>query len=98
MDQYITALSDVQRRRILVELLDRDLQTDGGTLPPETVVEKTHEEAELYHNHLPWLADADFVRWNRNTNEVVEGPRFEEIEPLIELLDDNATQLPGNWV
>jgi len=36
------------------------------------------------------LDDYGFVTWDEETNEVSKGPRFEDIRPLLELVDDQA--------
>jgi hypothetical protein len=41
---------------------------------------------------------AGFITWDRESNEVRKGPRFEELRPLLELLDNHADDIPGEWV
>ena len=100
MDEYFEGLANIHRRRLLVALLDHNPQQDGVTAP-----EAVHEgekslevlQTELYHSHLPRLEEAGFIRWNRDTHEVVKGPRFDEIQPLLELMRDHADELPDDW-
>lgn len=39
--------------------------------------------------HLPELAESGFVEWDGDANVVTRGPRFDELKPLLELLDDH---------
>ena len=100
MDEYLEALADTHRRRLLVALLEHNPQRDTGAVP-----EDVHEgekalaalQTQFHHSHLPRLEDAGFVRWNRDTHEVMKGPRFDEIRPLLELMRDHADGLPDDW-
>jgi len=56
------------------------------------------ETIALLHNHLPKLADSGFIDWDRDRQVVTRGPRFGEIEPLIELMVDHRDELPANWL
>ncbi|CQR48877.1 MULTISPECIES: DUF7344 domain-containing protein [Haloferax] len=100
LDEAFDALGNVHRRRLLLGLrrrrrarLDaatRDAAVGGGRDPDRLKV-------ELFHVHLPKLADAGFVEWNRRRGSVACGPRFDEIEPLLRLLDEHAGELPDEW-
>ncbi len=99
-DEYLRILADSQRRRVLLELLDQNPQSDQLQLPVDdgnAPVAMDRQEIELYHTHLPKLADEGLIRWDRDDHEITKGPRFEEIRPLVELLDDNADDLPFGW-
>ncbi|WP_436927670.1 hypothetical protein [Halosimplex amylolyticum] len=52
----------------------------------------------MQHVHLPKLADYRFIEWNQGTHEVTKGPKFDEIRPLLELLDDREDELPADWL
>lgn len=43
----------------------------------------------MHHVHLPKLSDYGFVEWERDADVVTRGPRFDEVEPLLDLLDDD---------
>lgn len=89
MDDLAMALADPARRRLLVALTVHNPQHD--MLTPEKVHEgdKDAEQfrIEMCHKHLPKLADMGLVEWDRRTHEVVKGPRFDEIRPLLSALD-----------
>jgi len=38
------------------------------------------------------------LEWDRRNHEVVKGPNFEAIRPLLELLDDHQDELPEDWL
>ena len=101
MDEIFDALANVHRRRVLIALLAHNPQRDTVRVPDdahdgEKAVETLQEE--LYHTHLPKLEQAGFIRWNQETQEVMKGPRFDEIRPLLELMRDHADELPDDWL
>lgn len=100
LDQVFSALAHPTRRRILTAIMDDnprrqeafeavEFRSDDATR--ETI------EIELRHSHLPHLDEAGFVDWRRRTGEVTRGEAFEEIRPLLELMDDHREDLPGEW-
>jgi hypothetical protein len=52
----------------------------------------------LTHVHLPKLADYGFIEGDRANDEVIKGPAFDEIRPLLKLLDTHQDELPGDWI
>ena len=76
------------RRHVLTALADGD-PTDGedgvGVTPQRLGLEIYR--TEVYHWHLPKLADAEFVDWDPATNTIEPGPRFDEIRPVLDRLD-----------
>lgn len=99
-DDMVDALADVQRRTLLVALLDHNPQDDS----PVVVTSSDSEAAALdrlismQHVHLPKLAGMGFIVWDRPENEVRKGPNFDDIRPLLELLDAHADELPDDWL
>ena len=96
MDQMLDILSKRHRRLILLLLKDGCVETEADVMvrgegDPETV------GIELTHTHLPKLDDAGYIDWDRETREISKGPRFEEIEPFLELLENHADELPADW-
>lgn len=100
MDDIFEVLADVQRRRILVEMLDQNVRADGGAYRLHEAIGSTDRQSkiELYHSHLPQLEGAGYIEWERETGDVEPGPQFDEIRPVLELLDDHTDSLPGQWV
>ena len=99
LDEQFDAMTHPLRRRLLVRLLEHNPQK--GDVDPSSLHEGEQPvevlEAEMFHTHLPKLEDAGFIVWHQDTNEVVKGPRFEEIRPLLELIDAHADVLPADW-
>jgi len=101
MDDYFEALANIHRRRLLIALLERNPQRDNINVPKDIHMGQNPLEAlqiEFYHSHLPKLEEAEFIGWNQDTHEVVKGPRFDEIRPLLELMQDHADEFPDNWL
>jgi len=99
MDDQFEALADTHRRRLLVSLLEHNPQEklpipEGVYLGEKDVADL---KVEMLHIHLPKLAEAGFIRWEPGTRSVVKGPAFDEIRPLLELLDTYADLLSGDW-
>ena len=102
MDALLDILANKYRRRVLVSLLDHNPQDDDDPQMPADV-KLADEDLEtlrihMTHTHLPKLEDAGFIEWDRDTNEVRRGPRFDEIRPLLELMENHADELPGGWL
>ena len=78
---------------------------DEDDITPEAVAD-THEKngdalellkLQFYHMHLPKLANARFIDWDRDSSTITRGPRFEDIEPLLRLMHDHQDELPVDW-
>jgi len=94
-DEMMDALRDVHRRTILLGLGDHESRpTDSAGSPDET---SRRSQVAMRHVHLPKLDTAGLVVWDERRNRVSRGPRFEEIRPLLRLLDDNRDALPADW-
>lgn len=99
LDDMLLALADRHRRRILIALLDEspkaidDIAVPRGERADEA--NPKHRQIHLLHNHLPHLAEARLVRWERGSGTIEKGPRFEEIRPLLELLESHRETLPA---
>jgi len=68
--------------------LEAPLKRDGA---PATAA-----EIRLLHLHLPKLDDMGYVVWDQERRTVLKGPNWEEIEPVIRLLQENRHQLPDD--
>ena len=88
------------RRHILVELADHNPRTEAEFEAEAFVADAGNPDSvniELHHIHLPNLADAGFINWDAQTETITRGPRFSEIEPVLETFDDYQDSLPGDW-
>lgn len=95
LDEQLEILSNVHRRRLVLSLLAHNPQSDRPAEPDRSdrAVGERGLAIELRHVHLPKLAAAGYVDWNRSTGTVTKGPRFDELEPLLTLLRENRELL-----
>lgn len=93
-DDLFEALANEQRRRLLFELSNgaQSLNVDS---PPDGVEDSRTAVIKRHHVHLPRLEASGYIEWNRVTNTVEAGPRFDAIEPLLQLLTDHREKLPA---
>jgi hypothetical protein len=95
------ALRDASRRRLLVCLLEHNPQDDSVKVPEDVHTDETDLSAlqtEFVHRHLPKLEAMGYIRWDPDRHEVVKGPAFDEVRPLLELIENHADELPDGWV
>lgn len=59
--------------------------------------DEAETESELRRTHLPMLEAEGLIEWDRETGEISRGPRFDEIEPFLELIEDHEDELPPFW-
>ena len=99
-DSHLDALSHVDRRRLLLTLLHANTDGDQPVEIDQTEYDTAERSLEqsMHHVHLPKLEQKGLVSANADSHSVTTGPRFDEIEPLLELLDANRGQLPDGWV
>lgn len=99
-DEMVDALADVQRRILMLALLEHNPQDDAPAIifdsdRDDTAVKRL---VTMNHVHLPKLVDLGFIEWDRECHEVTKGANFDEIRPLLELLDDHEDELLNNWI
>lgn len=99
LDEMFIALSDIHRRRLLLALQEHpreayEMRISEGVHTGEETPERLR--VKMFHIHLPKLEETGFIRWDRAAETVAKGPRFEEIRPLLELMDDQAAGLIAN--
>ena len=99
-DDMVDALADIQRRKLLTSLLEHNPQDDSPIVIADSESESDAVErlVSMRHVHLPKLADYGFIEWDEDTHEVMKGPNFDEIRPLLELLDKHEDELPEEWL
>lgn len=99
-DDVVDVLADIQRRNLLLALLEHNPQDDTPVVAahPEREADAIKRLVKMRHVHLPKLVEHGFIEWNEETHEVTKGPNFDEIRPLLELLDDHRDELPSNWL
>ena len=100
LDQIFDVLGHSHRRRILTILAEANPRDDEEFTPEELHAEDEDLELftrELFHRHLPKLAEAGYIDWDRDTNTVRRGPKYDEIAPLVELMIAHEDELPAGW-
>lgn len=97
LDDLLDALSDVQRRNVLLALIEREPSADSPIVIDMDDLD-TRTRLRMNHLHAPKLSEYGFIEWDDSTHEVRAGPNFEEIRPLFELLRRNEGILPDDWV
>lgn len=86
LDQILDALAQQRRRQILLKLAtDNPRHEDEFNSENEAL---NRSRSRNYHVHLPKLDDAEFIEWDQEENTVMRGPRFEEIQPFLELVKE----------
>lgn len=98
LDGQLEAIAHVHRRRILLELLDENPQPAGPAVLDGRVNAGNREELRvaMHHVHLPKLEELGFVRWDRDENRLTRGSEFDDVEPLLEVLEEHRHELPDS--
>lgn len=99
-DDAFDALAHFQRRKLLLALLEHNPQDDSPvvTVRDANEANEMQQLIDMEHVHLPKLDDYGFIEWDRDHNEVAKGQNFDEIRPLLELLDGHEDELPDGWL
>jgi hypothetical protein len=95
------ALSNPYRRQLLLALLEHNPQDDSDQDPLRHATDAEESEelrTELVHNHLPKLEEMGFIEWDRETNEIRKGANWDDIAPLLELIENHRDELPPGWL
>lgn len=87
-DDITEALGSHSRRQVLLELVEHN------PLSTTQFAESRDAQVNLFHNHLPKLDSLGYIVWDRDQGTVVKGPDWEEIEPMIRLIQTNDDALP----
>lgn len=95
LDRILDSFAKRQRRLVLLTLRRSDDVHQSDLLVRGS--DGDDAEIALVHTHLPKLEDAGYVEWDRETGTVSKGPQFDEVAPLIELIEDHADELPHGW-
>ncbi|WP_425601399.1 DUF7344 domain-containing protein [Halobaculum magnesiiphilum] len=95
-DRALRVLAHSYRRRLLFELYEEVTSGEGNSInysrldPDETA----KRSIELYHVHLPKLETVGYIEWNEAERTIRNGPRWKEVEPLLELVHSHLCDLP----
>lgn len=88
------------RRQLIVSLLDTEeaVPLPESAVNPNAPADSEALKVELYHRHLPMLADREFVEWDTDPLVAERGPRFEEVAAVFEALHTSAGRIPDSLV
>jgi hypothetical protein len=92
IDSMMDALRVRTRRVILMSLLGGTTETSLEALERQL----NHENARmrLHHSDLPRLASAEYIEWDDESDTISTGPKFSEVEPLVQLLKEYDSAFP----
>lgn len=99
-DRIFDALRHEHRRQLLAALQQQDPNDEGLQIPEDIEVDEIELQvlqAQLIHTHLPKLEEAGYVQWGRDQHIVTRGPKFDEIQSVLELLHEQQDALPTGW-
>ena len=103
LDVMFDALREPYRRQILLAVSDHNPRDEDEFTSAEFASDDADAdeldqlELELYHSHLPKLAENGYIKWNPETHTIRRGPNFDDIAPLLKLMKDHADELPADW-
>lgn len=101
-DKVYHVLSSQERRMIIYSLIeapqDRRLPLPDAAMAPGTTTTPEKMSIRLRHAHLPQLADAGYIRWERNPLRVQRGPDFAEVASVFELIHESIDQFPRSLI
>jgi hypothetical protein len=101
MDAVLDALADPHRRKLLVALLEHSPREADDRDPFDVLSDAEEPEVlqtNLVHWHLPKLEEMGYITWDRTTHDISKGPKWDEIGPVVELIDEHSDELPDGWV
>lgn len=90
LSKVMSALSASPRREVLFRLYEES----SSSIESPDVVELNSQSFDcsrvaLYHQHLPNLAEKKYIEWDQSTFEIQKGENFDEVRPLLQLLDEH---------
>lgn len=98
-DAQLTALGTVHRRQLLAELLaaGADSRVSVDAFADRLDGNTRQTLLQLYHIHVPLLAEQNIVATVDGGDAVCRGDAFEDLRPLLELLVTHGEQWPTAW-
>lgn len=91
LNEQMDALVSMERRELLYELQKRPQDSDilENLEPANGESTETEFEIEMHHVHLPKLEQYGFVDWEPESDTVRRGPRFDDLEPMLDTLSSH---------
>lgn len=99
-DEMVEALTDIQRRRLLIGLHEQDGDADAvlSIDDLQSEFDALSRSLKMEHGHLPKVEDCGLIEHDRDDEVVEPGPAFNDIEPLLDALIDLEDDLPPDVV
>lgn len=100
LDRLFDALSHPYRRRILLLVSEHNPRDEDEFSVEDLATEDDDLElltTELYHAHLPKLAESGYIEWDEDSRTIRRGANFDEIAPLLRLMHAHQDELPNGW-
>lgn len=91
--------TDPRRRRLLRRLNETPLDGVNASAIGHSA-DGSHSDdlaVEMRHVHLPMLEDAGFIDWDRESQRVSRGPRFNELDDVLQVADEHDPVRPVDW-
>lgn len=96
-DDLFDALADVQRRKLLLTLLEHDPREDPSVEIGALEDTSSSRVVSLHHVHLPKLAEAGLIEKGEENRVIRKGPDFDKVRPVLTALQNIRDELPrGN--
>lgn len=94
VDTMLEALSSRSRRQLLVNLMRKNPPQEAKQVDELDVEgDKQRFLTRLHHVDLPKLEELGYIEWDPESGEIVKGPEFDEIRPLLELMVRHQDEL-----
>jgi hypothetical protein len=101
-DAVFQAVTAEPRRQLIVSLLDagpgRSVSLPESAINPNVPSDPENLRLELYHIHLPKLAEMKFITWETDPFVASRGPKFDQVAVVFEALHAEATMIPDSLV
>ena len=100
LNESFKALSHPRRRKMLTQLYDHNPREEDEFSKESLIGDGESADRvllEIHHRHLPSLEEAGFITWDQEEDAIRRGPNFDEIAPLIELMNEHRDELPAGW-
>lgn len=101
-NRVFRVLSREPRRQVALALSDRPrdawVPLPEGAWSPHFAGSRDELLTVLTHQHLPVLAEAEYVRWRTSPFEVTRGPNFDELAVVLDAVSTRVDELPRDLV
>lgn len=98
--QVFDALKHPYRRRILTLVFEHNPRDDDELSVDRLATGDDDFEllvTELYHVHLPKLAETGYIDWDKHSPTIRRGSKFDDVAPLLRVMIEHQDELPDGW-